>query len=198
SSTSSEVVCCPEAMDSCGDYPCWSTESTEVTYTGIGLRVSVSDAVEAEISEVVRTEMRLSWMNDIGEVEKTEWAAQRQLALEFSHVMSEYCATLEIRSLLTGEVRSLRPVCVPHGDHPDVGDMTVYPSAVTPEALSWCPVPVEGFLEEWCEGASTVCKEEGYDLACIRVAQHCPKQSDGDPPVEEDSDANSPVDEGSG
>lgn len=161
-----EQVCCEEARDSCGHYPCWRTSDVELTST-LALTVGVGgDAIERP-----RTESRFSWTTSDGDSGRTEWTSG-SVEQSLDVASRSYCVTPELRSLLTGETLILEEICLEHGDLPHPGDIEVLPANLNLLDHAACPVPLEGYEEQWCDETRLLCEED--EFYCDRMAEHCP------------------------
>jgi len=159
-------VCCSHPLDSCGRLQCWSTEAVERTYS-LALYVGEVHAT----GEAQRTEVRASWTTSGGDSGETEWANVAH-EIPLAEAASEYCVVPQLRSLVTGETRTLDETCLDHGDLPTPGETRVTVPGVETGDLAICPVPVEGYLAKWCEDTQRKC-DEGLSVSCESVLEEC-------------------------
>ena len=96
-------------------------------------------------------------------------ALQRPSELvRFAAAISEYCADIEMRSLLADGVVTAATPCVPHGSlqAPHIADTPI------DGALTSCLMPPSGLEPEWCALHEPVCTD-ATSPACDAVAEYC-------------------------
>lgn len=177
-----ERVCCEEARDTCGVYPCWRTSEVEETST-----LTIVVQAEQRALETRRTEFRFSWTTNEDDGGQTDWAPASSAEQPLSRASSDYCVVTELRSLLTGETLTLPRVCLAHGSLGDPGETRTLPPDTDTADFGECPVPVEGYEEQWCAGKRAECAETESERSCSQVAKHCAAASESESESESES-----------
>jgi hypothetical protein len=160
-----ETTCCPTGpVDSCGGKFCY--------YSSLRRFIAVS-AEWASASAPAHFDQylyRFTW--DGSDPENWQIPGLGGVSQgRFDTPASEYCYTLELKSLADGSISTVDHRCLPHLPDAELGVVELAPDVIQ-QSLGRCDEPPEGLQADWCEARATFCAE--YEFSeCTGLETHC-------------------------
>lgn len=142
--------CCPSGpINTCGGKYCWYDRVQRLAW------VELDWSHTSEPAHFGQYLHRVSW--DDGE--PGPWSAGLFAVAEFDTARTEYCYTLELKSLIDGSIERVGSACVDHPEGVVIGEFAVDRGLLETQ-LSVCEAPPAGQEAGWCDARSKSCAEE--------------------------------------
>lgn len=162
----SEFCCLLAVPGICSRKPCSSVLNSR------GARLTASWGPQGS-GWVTQTLFRVSWSNASGDAWSAtgyQWGLNASARVEKAE--TEYCASVELLSLIDGKVYPLARNCVAHAPLGPLGVLRI-PEASFAEALAGCELPSASLSKSYCDtlaeacaaGLSPACHAEGCETA---------------------------------
>ena len=143
-----EQVCCPGGpIDTCGGRYCYATQEQRSLWIMLDWSLTAAPEHWSQYMHRVRWE---------GAPEPNAWSIGLSDGSSFETAQTEYCYTMELKSLIDDSIVTLERSCVAHPEGYELGSFDIDP-AIIESALGVCEQPPAGHEQAWCEARTERC-----------------------------------------